>query len=64
MIYSNLTFGYQAGVGIDLLNKLTIDLRYEGSLQKYQNKIENAVGVPVTLDDRPNAFLVSVGMFF
>jgi len=63
-IYSNLTFGYQAGVGIDLLNKLTIDLRYEGSLQKYQNKIENAVGVPVTLDDRPNAFLVSVGMFF
>lgn len=63
-MYANMTFGYQAGVGIDLLKKLTIDLRYEGSLQKYQNKIENAIGVPVTLDDRPNAFLVSVGLIF
>ena len=63
-MYSNMTFGYQAGVGIDLLKKITIDLRYEGSLQKYQNKIESALGTPVSLDDRPNAFLVSVGLIF
>jgi len=63
-IYSRLTFGYQAGIGLDLLKKLTIDLRYEGSLKKYQNQIENLVGTSVALDDRPNAFLLSIGYMF
>jgi opacity protein-like surface antigen len=64
-MYNNLTFGYQAGVGIDLLKKLTIDLRYEGSLKKYQNQIQNVTGgAKYTLDDRPNAFLLSVGLIF
>ncbi len=63
-MYSNLTFGYQAGLGFDILKKLTVDLRYEGSLQKYQTKIENATGTTFKLDDRPNAFLLSVGLIF
>jgi len=63
-MYSRMTFGYQAGIGLDLLKKLTIDLRYEGSLKKYQNKIENLVGTSVALDDRPNAFLLSIGYMF
>jgi len=63
-IYSRMSFGYQAGVGLDLLNILTIDLRYEGSLKKYQNQIENTLGTAVNLDDRPNAFLLSVGLMF
>lgn len=63
-MYSKMTIGYQAGVGLDLFKKLTVDLRYEGSLKKYQNKIENALGIPVALDDRPNAFLLSVGLIF
>jgi hypothetical protein len=63
-IYSKMTFGYQAGIGVDLLKKLTIDLRYEGSLTKYQNQIENLLGTTVALDDRPNAFLLSVGIIF
>jgi hypothetical protein len=63
-LYSNMTFGYQAGAGIDIFKKLTIDLRYEGSLKKYQNKIENTLGTAVNLDDRPNAFLLSVGIIF
>jgi opacity protein-like surface antigen len=58
-MYSKMTFGYQAGVGLDIFKKLTLDLRYEGSLQKYQNKIGS-----VALDDRPNAFLLSVGWIF
>jgi hypothetical protein len=58
-VYASMTFGYQAGVGLDLLKKLTIDLRYEGGLSKYQNKLAN-----VTLDDRPNAFLMSIGYMF
>ena len=63
-LYSKMSFGYQAGLGLDILNKLTLDVRYEGSLQKYQNKIENALGTAVNLDDRPNAFLFSVGLMF
>ena len=61
--YQRMTFGYQAGLGFDLLF-LTFDLRYEGSLQKYQNQIQNLVGTKYNLDDRPNAFLFSVGIKF
>ncbi len=63
-MYNNLTFGYQAGIGVDIIKKITVDLRYEGSLQKYQTKIENTAGTSFTLDDRPNAFLLSVGIMF
>lgn len=63
--YSRMTFGYQAGVGLDILKTLTIDLRYEGSLKKYQNQIENLTGgTKINLDDRPNAFLFSLGLMF
>jgi opacity protein-like surface antigen len=60
--YSKMTIGYQAGVGFDLFKRLTFDLRYEGSLKKYQNQIQNLAGTKVNLDDRPNAFLLSVGI--
>jgi hypothetical protein len=62
--YSRMTIGYQAGVGVDILNMLTFDIRYEGSLKKYQNQIENAAGTKFNLDDRANAFLFSVGFIF
>jgi hypothetical protein len=62
--YSNMTIGYQAGLGFDLLKILTFDLRYEGSLKKYQNQIQNLAGTSVNLDDRPNAFLFSLGVMF
>jgi hypothetical protein len=63
-MYSRMTIGYQAGVGLDILKTLTFDLRYEGSLKKYQNQIENALGTKFNLDDRANAFLFSVGLMF
>jgi len=63
-LYSKTSFGYQAGLGLDVLKLLTIDVRYEGSLKKYQNQIENALGTAVNLDDRPNAFLFSLGLMF
>lgn len=63
-MYASMTIGYQAGVGLDILKKLTIDLRYEGSLKKFQNQIENTVGTKVNLDDRPNAFIFSLGLIF
>jgi opacity protein-like surface antigen len=57
--YAAMTFGYQAGIGVDVIKKLTIDLRYEGSLSKYQSKLGD-----IALDDRPNAFLLSIGYMF
>jgi hypothetical protein len=63
-MYNRMTIGYQAGVGLDILRFLTIDLRYEGSLRKYQNQIENLAGTRVNLDDRANAFLFSLGLMF
>jgi hypothetical protein len=62
--YNKMTIGYQAGVGFDLLNFLTFDLRYEGSLRKYQNQIQNLAGTKFNLDDRPNAFVFSLGLMF
>jgi len=64
-VYDNLTFGYQAGLGIDLFKRLTIDLRYEGSLEKYQTTIQSLTGdADIHLDDRPSAILLSVGFMF
>lgn len=63
-MYQGLTFGYQAGLGFDIVKRLTLDLRYEGSLQKYQTQIKNLAGEKVNLDDRPNAFLLSIGFMF
>ena len=63
-MYSRMTIGYQAGLGLDIFKTLTFDLRYEGSLKKYQNQIENLAGTTFNLDDRTNAFLFSVGLMF
>jgi hypothetical protein len=63
-MYHSLTFGYQAGIGVDIVKRITLDLRYEGSLQKYQTQIQNLAGDKFNLDDRPNAFLLSVGLMF
>jgi len=63
-MYSRMTIGYQAGVGLDILKTLTVDLRYEGSLKKYQNQIQNLTGTTVNLDDRSNGFLLSLGLIF
>jgi Outer membrane protein beta-barrel domain len=63
-MYSKMTVGYQAGLGVDLLKTLTFDIRYEGSLKKYQNRIKNLAGTSVNLDDRANAFVFSLGLFF
>jgi len=62
--YSRITIGYQAGLGFDLFNILTFDLRYEGNLKKYQNQIQNLTGTKFNLDDRTNAFVFSLGLMF
>lgn len=61
--YKRATFGYQAGLGFDLLKKVTFDLRYEGNLNQFGDQITIA-GQTFTLDDRTGALLLHVGLIF
>ncbi len=61
--YRKMTFGYQAGVGIDLFKKLTLDLRYEGNLNQFGDQIVIADQM-FTLDDRTGAILLQAGFIF
>jgi hypothetical protein len=61
--YKGATFGYQAGVGFDLLKRLTFDIRYEGNLNQFGDEITIA-GETFTLDDRTGALLLHVGLIF
>lgn len=58
-----MTWGYQAGLGFDLLGKLTFDARYEGSLSALGNQITIA-GTDFNTDLRNSQILLSVGLKF
>jgi hypothetical protein len=61
-IYNKATFGYQAGVGLEV-SKLTVDFKYEGNLSKMGSSIK--IGdKPFNTDSRMSQFIVSVGIFF
>lgn len=62
-LYKSATFGYQAGVGLDLLKKLTLDVRYEGNLNQFGNEL-TVGGETFTLDQRSSAILFSLGFMF
>lgn len=62
-LYKSATFGYQAGVGVDLFKKVTLDVRYEGGLNTFGDEIE-VDGQSFTLDGRSNAIIVSAGIMF
>lgn len=57
------TIGYQAGVGLDILKKITFDMRYEGGLSKLGDKL-SVGGTNYAFDSRNPKFLVSLGFFF
>lgn len=63
-MYRGATFGYQAGIGIDILKKLVIDARYNGSLSgKFGDEV--TIGTQTfTLDSRQPSFTISVGLMF
>lgn len=62
-INSNFTWGFQAGVGIDLFKKLALDARYEGSLSKFGENFSVA-NQDFALDARPRQWIVSIGWWF
>ena len=62
MLSSSMTWGWQAGIGVDL-SRFTLDARYEGSLSTFGETLSIG-GKDYTLDARPNQFLISLGFWF
>lgn len=62
-LHEGLTWGFQAGVGLDFFRKLTIDARYETSLSKYGDSFKVG-GDSYTLDARPRQWIVALGWWF
>jgi hypothetical protein len=63
-LYKGATFGYQAGIGIDVLKKLTLDARYGGSLSGKFGDAVTIGGQTFKLDQRQPSFILSVGLMF
>lgn len=60
--FKNASFGYQAGVGLDLW-KLAVDLKYEGNLSKLGDGV-NVAGFEAGFDTRNPQWILSIGIFF
>lgn len=61
--YHAATFGYQAGVGLDLFKHVALDFKYEGNLSKLSN------GLTISdkfypFDQRNPQYIFSLGIFF
>lgn len=61
--YNKATFGYQAGIGFDLLKRLTFDIRYEGNLSKFGEEVE-IMGETFAFDDRSSSLIMHLGFMF
>ena len=60
---SGLTWGFQAGLGVDL-SKLSLDVRYEGSLSALGDEFTIENGPSFTFDSRPSQWVFSLGFWF
>jgi hypothetical protein len=63
-MYKGAVWGYQAGLGIDLLKKLTLDVRYAGSLGEVFGDAVTIGGQSFKLDYGQSSLLLSVGWMF
>ncbi len=58
----SMTWGFQAGIGVDLMKRISIDARYEGSLVKIGEEF-NFDGGDFAFDARPRQWLISLGIW-
>lgn len=56
-------WGFQAGVGVDILKTLTLDARYEGSMSRLGSAYNTASGSSVNFGSHPQQFIFTVGLF-
>ena len=58
--FDDLTYGWEAGIGVDLLN-LMLDVRYEGNFQKFGDHIVFS-GQRYSFDNTPTRLLASLAI--
>ena len=63
-MYKGAVWGFQAGIGVDLLNKITLDARYAGGLGEKFGDAVTIGGQDFQLDYGQKSFLLSVGIMF
>ena len=63
-LYRSATFGYQAGIGIDIFQRLVIDARYGGSLSERFGESVSIGDQTFNLDSRQPSFILSLGIMF
>ena len=63
-MYKGTTFGYQAGVGLDIFKTIALDARYGGSLSGKFGDAVTIGGQTLQLDSRQPSFILSVGLMF
>ena len=61
--FNGATWGYQVGVGLDILKKVTLDVKYEGNLSKLGDGV-TVLGQERSFDSRNSQFVFNVGIFF
>ena len=61
--YNGATWGYQVGAGLDILKKLTIDLKYEGSFSKLGSGIQLG-DQDFDFDSRNSKIILTLGWMF
>lgn len=63
-MYRGTTIGYQAGVGVDLFETVTLDARYGGSLAKKFGDSATIGNQTFNLDSRQPSVILSLGIMF
>jgi hypothetical protein len=63
-MYKGALWGYQAGVGLDLFKRLTLDARYAGGLGDKSGDTVPIGGQDFKLDYGQQSFILSVGIIF
>ncbi len=60
--FNSATFGYQIGIGLDVLSRFALDVKYEGNLSRLGNGIMIG-GQEQEFDLRSRQIILSVGIF-
>ncbi len=63
-MYRGTTIGYQAGVGVDLFDVLTFDVRYGGSFAEKWGDSVNIGNATFNVDSRQPSLILSFGLMF
>ena len=59
---NSMNWGWQGGIGLDL-TKLSLDIRYEGSLSDLSDSVPEALQ-SYNMDPRPSQWIISLGYWF